>query len=200
MLIAELKVVYKANYACYGVLKMHEAMKRRGWQIGREQTRRLMKRAGLRGVQHGKPVFTTMRDPESTIPPDLVNRHFHAALPNRLWVADITYVRTWAGFTYTAFVTDVATRRCRHSITLYGNVIQILMSWCIIPIEDRQYLSLAYTDRLVELGIQTDTRLYRACCTQRGPTLRVCGPRRGRQAGPGPVDLVGAALPHPSIR
>jgi len=169
LLIAELKAVHKTNYACYGVLKMHKAMKRRGWQIGREQTRRLMKQAGLRGVQRGKPVFTTVCDPEATVPPDLVNRHFQAALPNRLWVADITYLRTWAGFAYTAFVTDVATRK------IVGWAVAATMRTEDLPLQafnhavwqcdsildelvhhsDRgsQYLSLAYTERLVELGI-----------------------------------------------
>ncbi|PRC50873.1 IS3 family transposase, partial [Mycobacterium sp. ITM-2017-0098] len=67
--------------------------------------------AGLRGVQRGTPVFTTIADPAAARPADLVQRQFTAAAPNRLWVADITYVRTWAGFCYTAFVTDVCTRR-----------------------------------------------------------------------------------------
>ncbi len=110
-LIADLRTVYKKNFSVYGVKKMHAAMKRRGWQVGREQTRRLMRKAGLRGVQRGKPVFTTVTDPADQRPADLVNREFTAAAPNRLWVADITFVRTWQGFCYTAFVTDVCTRK-----------------------------------------------------------------------------------------
>lgn len=70
-------------------------MKRKGWQVGREQTRRLMRKAGLRGVQRGKPVFTTVTDPADQRPADLVNRQFKASKPNRVWVADITFVRTW---------------------------------------------------------------------------------------------------------
>jgi putative transposase len=90
---------------------MHQAMKRRGWQLGREQTRRLMRKAGLRGVQRGKPVFTTITDPAVTRPADLVNRRFQAAAPNRLWVADLTFVRTWQGFCYTACITDACTKK-----------------------------------------------------------------------------------------
>jgi putative transposase len=73
---------------------MHVAMKRKGWLVGREQTRRLMRTAGLRGVQRGKPVFTTISGPAAARPADLVNRQLTAAAPNRLWVADITFVRT----------------------------------------------------------------------------------------------------------
>ncbi len=108
-LIADLREVHRQNYSVYGVNKMHRAMKRKGWAVGREQTRRLMRKAGLRGVQRGKPVFTTITDPAAALPADLVNRQFKAPMPNRLWVADITFVRTWQGFCYTAFVTDAAT-------------------------------------------------------------------------------------------
>lgn len=168
-LIAELATVHRLNYSVYGVKKMHQAMKRRGWNIGREQTRRLMKKAGLRGVQRGKPVFTTITDPAATRPADLVQRTFRAAQPNRLWVADITFVRTWQGFCYTAFVTDACTKK------IAGWAVAASMRTEDLPLQafnhaawqancdlselvhhsDRgsQYLSLAYTDRLAELGI-----------------------------------------------
>lgn len=90
LLIAELVEVHRQNFSVYGVKKMHAAMIRRGWTVGREQTRRLMRHAGLRGVQRGKPVFTTITDPAAVRPADLVQRWFSAAAPNRLWVADIT--------------------------------------------------------------------------------------------------------------
>ena len=109
--IADLRAVHRENYSVYGVKKMHAAMIRRGWTLGREQTRRLMRKAGLRGAQRGKPVFTTVTDPADARPADLVNRQFKAAQPNRLWVADITFVRTWQGFCYTAFVTDACTKK-----------------------------------------------------------------------------------------
>ena len=168
-LIADLVEVHRQNYSVYGVKKMHAAMKRRGWHLGREQTRRLMRKAGLRGVQRGKPVFTTITDPADARPADLVNRHFKAPTPNRLWVADITFVRTWQGFCYTAFVTDAATKK------IAGWAVSATMRTEDLPLQafnhavwqsntdlselihhsDRgsQYLSLAYTDRLAELGI-----------------------------------------------
>ena len=83
-LIADLRALHQKNYSVYGVLKMHQAMKRQGWVLGREQTRRLMKKAGLRGAQRGKPVYTTLTDPAAARPADLVNRQFTASLPNRL--------------------------------------------------------------------------------------------------------------------
>jgi putative transposase len=168
-LIADLAVLHRKNYSVYGVKKMHQAMKRKGWNMGREQTRRLMKKAGLRGVQRGKPVFTTVTDPAAARPADLVNRQFKASMPNRLWVADITFVRTWQGFCYTAFVTDAATKK------IVGWAVSATMRTEDLPLQafnhavwqanstlselihhsDRgsQYLSLAYTDRLAELRI-----------------------------------------------
>lgn len=79
--IADLRAAHEKNYSCHGVLKTHQAMKRQGWQLGREQTRRLMRKAGLRGVQRGKPVLTTITDPTEQRPADLVNRQFKAAIP-----------------------------------------------------------------------------------------------------------------------
>jgi putative transposase len=168
-LIADMRTVHRDNFSVYGVKKMHVAMTRRGWRVGREQTRRLMRKAGLRGVQRGKPMFTTITDPADQRPADLVNRQFKAPAPNRLWVADITFVRTWQGFCYTAFVTDVCTRK------IVGWAVSVTMRTEDLPLQafkhavwqvnsdlselvnhsDRgsQYLSLAYTDRLAELGI-----------------------------------------------
>nr|WP_157897770.1 IS3 family transposase [Mycolicibacterium rutilum] len=169
LLIAELATVHRANYSVYGVKKMQHAMIRRGWSIGREQTRRLMHLAGLRGVRRGKPVFTTITDPAAARPADLVNRQFATSAPNRLWVADITYVRTWQGFCYTAFVIDACTKR------IVGWAVSPTMSTEDLPLQafnhavwqqnsdlselihhsDRgsQYLSLTYTERLLELDI-----------------------------------------------
>lgn len=168
-LIADLREVHRDNYSVYGVKKMHAAMKRKGWHVGREQTRRLMHKAGLRGVQRGKPVFTTFTDPADARPADLVGRQFQASAPNRLWVADITFVRTWQGFCYSAFVTDACTKK------IVGWAVSATMRTEDLPLQafnhaawqtnsdlselvhhsDRgsQYLSLVYTERLFELGI-----------------------------------------------
>jgi putative transposase len=169
LLIAELAAVHRQNYSVYGVRKMHHAMKRRGWDLGREQTRRLMRAAGLRGVQRGKPVFTTVSDPAAEKPADLVGRRFSASAPNRLWVADITYVRTWAGFCYTAFVSDACTKAIKgwavapsmrtEDLPLYAFNHAVWQADSdlseLIHHSDRgsQYLSLVYTERLAELGI-----------------------------------------------
>ena len=90
---------------------MHALLKRQGWDVGRDQTERLMRLAGVRGVRRAKSTFTTRPDPTAQKPQDLVQRRFTAPAPRRLWVCDVTYVATWSGFAYVAFVTDVFSRR-----------------------------------------------------------------------------------------
>lgn len=111
VLIAELKRIHAANYGVYGVRKMWHAMRRAGWQIGRDQVARLMRAAGLTGVVRGRRPRTTTPAPVAASRPDLVQRSFTADAPNQLWVADITYVRTTTGWCYTAFVIDAFSRR-----------------------------------------------------------------------------------------
>lgn len=111
LLIPEIQRLHAENYGVYGRRKMHALLKRQGWSIGRDQTERLMKLAGVRGVKGSKRVFTTKPDPAAVKPLDLVQRQFTADAPRRLWVADITYVATWSGMAYVAFVTDVYSRR-----------------------------------------------------------------------------------------
>jgi putative transposase len=105
----------------YGVRKMWKELKRQAargvpsvvalGQVPRCQVQRLMRTAGLRGVRRGKTVFTTRADPGAVRAPDLVSRDFTATRPNQLWVVDFTYVSTWTGIAYTAFVSDVYSRR-----------------------------------------------------------------------------------------
>ena len=109
-LVVEIARNHAENYGVYGVRKMWHAMVRAGWEIGRDQTARLMKLAGVSGVRRGRSPITTRPSPAPDSRPDLVQRNFRADGPNRLWVADITYVRTRTGFVYTAFVTDVFSR------------------------------------------------------------------------------------------
>ncbi|MGV3246269.1 IS3 family transposase [Rothia sp. 11254D007BW] len=111
LLIPELVRIYQENYGVYGVRKMWQAMKRAGWAIGRDQTYRLMRAAGIQGVHRGRKPVTTRATKAPDHRPDLVNRQFTAKAPNRLWVADFTYVRTGSGFCYTAFITDVFSRK-----------------------------------------------------------------------------------------
>ena len=95
----------------YGVRKVWHQLRREGTVVGRCQVERLMRANGLRGVRRGRPFVTTRPGPAVTRPPDLVERDFTAARPNQLWVVDFTYVPTWSGTVFTAFVTDVFSRR-----------------------------------------------------------------------------------------
>ncbi|TSI11740.1 IS3 family transposase [Brevibacterium aurantiacum] len=110
-LITEITRIHQENYGVYGVRKMWHAMRRAGWDVGRDQVARLMRNAGLHGVRRGRKPVTTRPSREPDHRPDLVERKFVAERPHQLWVADITYVRLPAGFGYTAFITDVCTRR-----------------------------------------------------------------------------------------
>ena len=109
-LVVQLTQIWVDNYSVYGVRKLHKAARRAGLEIGRDQCRRLMRQAGLRGVTRAKTVKTTRPDPAAARHPDLVQRDFTATSPNQLWVTDLTYVPTWAGVAYVCFITDVYSR------------------------------------------------------------------------------------------
>lgn len=98
LLIPEVARLNAEHYSVYGRRKMHALLRRQRWDIGRDQTERLMRLAGVRGVKKSKRVFTTRSDKTTTLPGDLVNRRFTAPAPRRLWVCDVTYVATWSGF------------------------------------------------------------------------------------------------------
>lgn len=98
------------NYCVYGVRKLWKAAGRAGLQIGRDQTGRLMRAAGIEGARRYKRVKTTRPDPMSARHPDLVRREFTATAPNRLWVTDLTFVPTWAGVAYVCFIIDAFSR------------------------------------------------------------------------------------------
>jgi putative transposase len=95
----------------YGARKVWLQLRREGIEVARCTVERLMRSAGLRGVRRGKQVVTTRPDTAANRPADLVQRNFHAERPNALWVVDFTYVPTWSGVAFTAFVTDVFSRR-----------------------------------------------------------------------------------------
>jgi putative transposase len=101
----------KLGRGVYGVLKMWHQLRRENIAAPRCQVQRLMRAAGLRGIRRGKQFVTTKADPAATRPPDLVDRDFSAERPNALWIVDFTYVPTWAGMAFTAFVSDVFSRR-----------------------------------------------------------------------------------------
>jgi putative transposase len=106
----EIARVFEANYRVYGARKIWHQLRREGTVIGRDRVWRLMREAGLQGARRGKAKFTTRRDDKAARPPDLVDRDFTAEAPDLLWVADLSHVRTWAGFCYVAFVEDVFSR------------------------------------------------------------------------------------------
>jgi putative transposase len=107
----EIKRVYEQNYSVYGAEKVWWALNREGIVVGRCRVERLMRALGLAGAVRGKKVRTTVPDPDGVRAADLVKRQFTAGAPNRLWVADFTYVSTWAGTVYTAFAIDVFSRK-----------------------------------------------------------------------------------------
>jgi len=110
-LIPQVQRVYDANQRVYGADKVWRQLLREGVAVARCTVERLMRRLGLQGVRRGKGVRTTVPDAKAACPLDPVNRYFKAQRPNQLWVADFTYVSTWQGFVYVAFVVDVFARR-----------------------------------------------------------------------------------------
>ena len=107
----EIARVHAENFGVYGAPKVWAQLNREGHTVARCTVERLMRDLGLRGVVRGKPRHTTVADTATERPRDLVERRFSVPAPNRLWVADLTYVRTWSGFIYVAFVTDAYSRR-----------------------------------------------------------------------------------------
>lgn len=160
--------LHAANYGVYGAVKMWHALARAGHLVGRDQTARLMRELGLRGATRGRHVRTTRPDPGHSRAPDLVKRRFEAGRPNELWVADFTYVPSWSGFVYVAFITDVYARRIvgwRVASTMRTELVLDALNmaaWSrrgmdlsgVVCHSDAgsQYTSVVYTDRLAEIG------------------------------------------------
>ncbi|RCW77108.1 transposase InsO family protein [Paracoccus lutimaris] len=169
--MAAIKKAFDGSRGRYGARKVWHQLRRGGHDIARCTVERLMKVMGLQGVVRGKKVITTNPDTAQPCPDDKVNRAFVADMPNELWVSDFTYVSTWQGMVYVAFVTDVFARkivgwRVSTSMTT-GFVLDALnQAICqrapseadkLIHHSDRgsQYLSIRYTERLAEAGIDT---------------------------------------------
>jgi putative transposase len=164
------KRVFDSNFGVYGVRKVWRQLQREGFPVARCTVARLMGQMGLKGAIRGKPVRTTISDKTALCPLDHVNRQFQAPAPNRLWLSDFTYVTTWAGFVYVAFVIDAYARRIvgwRVSRTAHaGFVLDALeqalherrptRSHGLIHHSDRgsQYVSIKYTERLAAAGIE----------------------------------------------
>lgn len=166
-LIPQLVALHAQNYGVYGARKLWKAANRAGLQIGRDQTARLMRHAGLEGVLRRKKVRTTAPDLEAPRHPDLVNREFTAIAPNRLWVTDLTYVPTWAGVAYVCFIIDAFSRTIvgwRVASTMRTDTVldAIEMArWSRGPRHEQlrchsdagsQFTSIRYGERLAEIG------------------------------------------------
>ena len=163
----EIERVWNENLQVYGVRKVWRQLVRENIAAARCTVARLMKRLGIEGVRRGRKCWTTISDDALDRPADLVNRQFVATRPNQLWVADITFVATWSGFVYVAFVIDVFARCIvgwRVSRSLKTELVLDALEqalWSRTDIEglihhsDRgcQYLSIRYSDKLAESGI-----------------------------------------------
>ena len=162
--------VFEENFEVYGVRKVWRQLQREGQEVARCTIERLMQSMGLQGVIRGKPVKTTISDKAAPCPLDHVNRQFQAPRPNALWVSDFTYVATWAGFVYVAFVIDTYARRIvgwRVSRTAHASFVLDALDQALherrpihraglVHHSDRgsQYVSIKYTERLAEAGIE----------------------------------------------
>ena len=162
--------VWEENFRVYGVRKVWRQLLREGVQVARCTVARLMRQMGLRGVVRGKAVRTTISDPARPCPLDRVNRQFRADRPDALWVSDFTYVSTWQGFAYVAFVIDVFARRIvgwKVAASAHTDFVQEALEQALharlsppgrslIHHSDRgsQYVSIRYSERLAEAGIE----------------------------------------------
>jgi transposase InsO family protein len=169
-LTPEIARVFAENFEVYGVRKVWRQLQRESFDVARCTVERLMRGIGLRGVIRGKPVRTTISDKAAPCPLDHVNRQFHAPRPNALWVSDFTYVSTWTGFVYVAFVIDAYARRIvgwRTSRTAHASFVLDALEQALhdrqpahrgglVHHSDRgsQYVSIKYTERLAEAGIE----------------------------------------------
>ena len=164
--------VYDSNYRVYGRHKVWRQLRREGVAVGRDQVGRLMRELGIAGVVRGKVKRTTISDPRTERAPDLVDRRFVAERPNRLWVADFTYVPTWEGMVYVAFVFDVFSRRVVGWRAATSMTTQLVLDTLEHAIWTRrtagvtdltglvhhndagsQYTSFAFTSSLIEAGV-----------------------------------------------
>jgi transposase InsO family protein len=166
----EVRRVFEENFRVYGVRKVWRQLRREGFDIARCTVSRLMHQMGLEGATRGKTIRTTVQDKAAPCPLDHVNRVFHAPAPNTLWLSDFTYVSTWTGFVYVAFVIDAYARRIvgwRVSRTAHTRFVLDALEQALherrpahraglVHHSDRgsQYVSIRYTERLAEAGIE----------------------------------------------
>jgi putative transposase len=160
-------IIHIESRGTYGAPRVHAELAAQGHHVGRKRVARLMRAARVQGVSRRKLVFTTTRDPAAQAAPDLVQRVFRAEGPDRLWVADITYVSTWAGFLYLAVVLDTWSRRVvgwAMATHLRTELVLAALDMAIVQRLPRevihhsdqgsQYTSIAYGQRCREFGIR----------------------------------------------
>ena len=169
-LIPAIERVWSENLQVYGADKVWMQMNREGVEVARCTVERLMRRLSLQGVKRGKVVRTTVSDAKAPCPLDKVNRQFRADRPNALWVSDFTYVSTWQGWLYVAFVVDVFARRIvgwRVSTSMTTDFVLDALEQALydrrperdsslVHHSDRgsQYVSIRYSERLAEAGVE----------------------------------------------
>lgn len=167
-MIPVLMALWVKNYSVYGRRKLTKAARKAGHEIGRDQVARLMRTAGIRGASRATKRFTTRSDPAALRAPDLVKRDFTAIRPDQTWVADFTYCSTWSGIVYVAFIVDVFSRRIvgwKVARTMATSLVLDALNmaaWIrrgssldgLVCHSDAgaQYTSIAYTERLEEIG------------------------------------------------
>jgi len=170
VLQVEIRRVFAENFRVYGVRKVWRQLRREGVTVARCTVARLMRRLGLQGAVRGRPLRTTIADKAAACARDHVNRQFRPPSPNRLWVSDFTYVSSWAGFVYVAFVIDAYARRIvgwRASRTAHAGFVLDALEQALharrpvranglVHHSDRgsQYVAIRYTERLAEAGIR----------------------------------------------
>ena len=170
VLMRHIQRIWDANRQVYGVDKVWRQLQREGLAVARCTVARLMRQRGLRGVRRGQAVRTTVPNGAAPCPGDRVNRQFRAERPNQLWVADFTYVSTWQGFVYVAFIIDVFARRIvgwRVSRSMRTEFVLDALEQALyarqpqgddalIHHSDRgsQYVSIRYSERLAKAGIE----------------------------------------------
>jgi putative transposase len=164
---AEIAAIHRESRGTYGAPRIHAELAAGGRRVGRKRVARLMRAAGLQGVSRRRPFRTTRRDETARPAPDLVERRFTAAGPNQLWVADITYVPTWAGFLYLAVVLDAWSRRVvGWAMETHLRTARVLAALDMAVVQRRptdvihhsdqgcQYTSVAFGQRCAEAGVR----------------------------------------------
>ena len=202
----EIRRVWDENFMVYGARKVWRQLVREGHCVARCTIERLMRQMGLHGVVRGKPKRTTVGSDHDQRPLDLVRRVFHADRPNQLWVADFTYVATWTGFVYVAFIIDVFARmivgwRAARSMSADLTLDALEQAlWArqvtgnLIHHSDHgsQYLAIRYSERLIDAGILPSTGsvgdAYDNALAEtinglfKAEVIHRCGPRKGLEA------------------